>query len=149
MATEENGPPQRPLRTDELARCARRLTGQGVERRYWYVLCRDRSVHGKDFYYLKTHVETWRAGQLATEDFTISPLVAGGGEEEALCLFERIAGSRLPVAPVHLGDVLRDLTLLARETGPSSRSWRVVRGGADGSQPDAGPHGAAGASPPE
>jgi len=43
-------------------------------------------------------------------------------------VFERITGSRSPVAPVHLGDVLRDLTVLAREAGPLSQPWRVFRG---------------------
>ncbi|HEY8415682.1 MAG TPA: hypothetical protein VIK99_07920 [Thermaerobacter sp.] len=127
MGAEENVFPSPPLRTDELARCTRRLAGEGVERLYSYVLYRDRSAHGKAFFYLKTHVETWRAGRLAAEDFAINPLVTDGGEEEALCVFERITGSRSPVAPVHLGDVLRDLTVLAREAGPLGRPWRVFR----------------------
>lgn len=132
MATEENLPQAHSLSTDELARCTRRLAGEGIERRYLYVLCRDRSVHGGVFFYLKTHVETWQAGRLAGEDFSVSPLAAGDGEREALCLFERIAGARSPVAPVHLGDVLRDLTLLAAEAGPRWQPWHVYRGGAAG-----------------
>ena len=83
-----------------------------------YVLCRECTPRGTAFFYMKTVVEVWQGGRLVREDFAVSRLAERDDEQAARLVFERIAAARPPVAPVHLGDVLRDLAVLAAESAP-------------------------------
>ncbi len=99
----------------ELARASRSLAAGGVERRYWYILCRERTPHGAVFFYIKSRVETWDEGRLTGEDFAVQRLPGRNDEQAARQSFGRLAEARVPVSPVHLTDILRDLALLAAE----------------------------------
>ena len=99
----------------ELARCTRRLAAGDVERRYVYILCRERTPHGAVFFYMKSRVETWREGQLDGEDFAVQRLAVRDDEAAARATFRRVTESRAPISPIHLTDILRDLAVLAAE----------------------------------
>ena len=99
----------------ELARASRRLAAGSVERRYWYILCRERTPHGTAFYYIKSRVETWEDGRLAGEDFAVQRLPGQDDEQSARRRFRQLAEAQAPVSPVHLTDILRDLALMAAE----------------------------------
>lgn len=99
----------------ELAHCTRRLAAGDLERRYVYILCRERTPHGAVFFYMKSRVETWREGQLAGEDFAVQRLAVRDDEDAARATFRRVTASRAPISPIHLTDILRDLAVLAAE----------------------------------
>lgn len=99
----------------ELARCARRLAAGHTERRYLYILCRERTPHGSAFFYVKSRVETWQEGRLVGEDFGVQRLPVRDDETTARATFQRVTEAQVPVSPVHLTDILRDLALLAAE----------------------------------